>query len=262
MWVKELASVIDRVRNVLEAVSRGEYCCLRHGLPYVTPSLLAAQAFCEARLDFQLARGEVEAPKPSDARVLVEALLRARRIIPREPPKDGRLVLSVPLAAVIDGVAVVGRPHAVVVSSRGLEYIVAGKISSRPGRVYETDRVKLYAYMQLTVGAGFRVHSGAKLVLVAARSAKSLAEALNTIAREGVKPLMVGDGEAYVHVLAHDPQAEVETLSYLLAYWRGLREPRPRPGRWCSSCPFRSLCPLRLGLDNELDYPAYEHRVG
>jgi hypothetical protein len=240
LWVKELEENVERVRVLLDAIARGEYCCLRHGLPYVTPSLLSSQAFCEYKLDMQLASGRLEVPKPSDARRLVEAILQVRRLIPDEPPASGRLALSVPLAAVVDGVAIVGRPHALIFSPRGLEAIVVGKLASKPSRVYDTDRVKLYAYAVLAEASGFLVPSTAKLVLVSARQPGELVEALRSLESNELRAGV--HGGAYVHVLAHDPLMEREVVSELLAYWRGLREPRRRVGPWCSGCPFKEQC--------------------
>ena len=240
MWVKELRNVVERARVLLEAIARGEHCCLRHGLPYVTPSLLASQAFCEYRLDTQLRAGVIGAPRPSDARRLVEAILQVRRLIPNTPPPSGRLALSAPLAAIVDGVPVVGRPHAMLFTSRGLEAIVVGKLTSRPSRVFETDRVKLYAYAVLVEASGFRVPSSARLIVVAARQPRELAEALKTLEANGVRAGVVG--EAYVHVLAHDPLLERDLISRLLAYWKGLREPARKVGPWCNACPFRETC--------------------
>ncbi|ABM80282.1 hypothetical protein [Hyperthermus butylicus] len=242
MWVRELETILEATRQLLEAIAQGEYCCLHHGLPYVTPGLLANQAFCEMRLELGFLSGEVEAPrKPSDARVLVEAVLQARRLLPRKLVE--RLALSTPVAALLQNVPVIGRPHAILLAHGRVEAIVIGKITSRPSRLYHSDRVKLYAYAQLLEAAGFRLTPGTKLVLAAAHSPRELAEALKVLENE-IKPASLGN--SYIHVLAHDPAAEEELLAPLLAYWRGEKPAQPRPGPWCSTCPYRSKCPANM----------------
>ncbi|KSW11308.1 hypothetical protein CF15_00080 [Pyrodictium occultum] len=233
-----LEEVLENVRLVLEAVSKGEYCCLRFGLPYVTPGLLASQALCEKRLEYELL-GEQEpgAKRASEARKLVEVLLEARR---RIPPGAGSFTLSIPVAAVVEGVPVIGRPHAVHVRNGRVAAVVVGKISGRPGRLYPSDKVRLYAYALTLERAGFPMSSGTRLVLAAARDNRSLIALLSGLDLSRVRPV-AGDGAA-LHVLAHDPDLELEMLAPLLAYWRGERQAAVRRGRWCASCPFRERC--------------------
>jgi hypothetical protein len=240
LLVEKLREIVEQVKMVLEAITRGEYCCLRHGLPYITPSLLASQAFCEYKLELQLASGDLEKPKVSDAAKLVEAILQVKRLIPDRPPASGRLSLSIPLAAIVDDVAIVGRPHAMLFSSQGLEAIVIGKLTSKPDKVFLSDRVRMYTYALLAESAGFKIPAHAKLVLVSAKKPKELAEALKTLENNGLRAGRVG--EAYIHVLAHDPLLEREIISRLLAYWKGLRNPEKRVGPWCQKCPYHEVC--------------------
>ncbi|ALL00191.1 hypothetical protein Pyrde_0141 [Pyrodictium delaneyi] len=234
-----LEEAIERARILLEAVSRGEYCCLRFGLPYVTPSLLASQVFCEKKLEYSLLNEseDEKAKRVSEARKLVEVLLEARRHLPRQLD---RFTLSFPVAAVVEGVPIIGRPHAVYFEDGHVAAIVLGKITMRPSKLYDSDRVKLYAYALTLAYAGFPLTSRTRLVLVAAKDNKKLIDALSSLDPGSARPFR-GDGAA-IHVLAHDVHVELETVSNLLAYWKGNRASTARQGPWCSSCPFRELC--------------------
>ena len=236
-----LLEALESMRLVLEAISSGEYCCLRHGLPYITVGDLVRQALCEMRLHYEYSRGGVGEARRRELRVLVEAVLEARRRV-SEGFSDG--VLSTPLAAVVEGVPVVGRPDAILVSRGRVEAIVWAKVS-RSTRVKPWDRVRLYS-LGLLADYGGLPRSSLKLVLVVAPEPAGLIEPLKLL-RNRVEP---GQGDGYsVHVLAYDREVALNYVGPLLAYWKGLRDPVARRSRACMDCPFRSIC----GLGEEFD---------
>ncbi len=229
---------IERIRMLLEAISKGEYCCLRHGLPYVTVGELVRQSLCEMRLHLEYTRGvDVEARR-RELRLLVEAVLEARR---RIPPGFSDGVISLPLAAVVEGVPITGRPDSIVVRSGRVEAIVWAKVGSL--RLKMWDRIRLYTLGLLVDYAEVPTTHTLHLVLVAAREPGKLVEPLKTI-RSELRPIA---GEGYmVHVLVYDKDTALKYVGPLLAYWRGEREPVPRPSKACSSCPYRDTCPYSL----------------
>ncbi len=234
---KRLLDALEEARLVLEAVIRGEYCCLRHGLPYVTPGLLGEQAFCEKRLDFRLALGEEREPPPSpvQARKLLEAVLGAKRRL-----WTGREeVVTVPLASIVQGVPMAGRPPAMALGEGCVAALYLVKVTGRH-RLYPSDRVKAYAYALLAEAAGIAC-SDMKIAVVTTGEPLGLAE-LRGLLPEPRRPRPRAGEEAAIHVLAHDPSEEERLLSPLLAYWRMERGPAPRRGPWCGKCPYRDRC--------------------
>jgi hypothetical protein len=238
--VAELVEAMEKLRQLLEALGAGEVCCLRHGLPYVTASDLVRQATCEMRLHLDYSQGRLVEPRRRELRLLVEAVLRARRSLPKLLPR--RLALSLPLAGIVEGVPLVARPDAIVVLDGRVEAIVWAKVSPRP-RLGWLDRLRLYAIGLAADYGGLPLREDAKLVLVAARTREALVHGLEAVRDEGARPLATSDYA--IHVLAYDRAVALETLAALLAYWRGEREPAPRPSKLCSSCPYRDTCGAR-----------------
>lgn len=244
---KPVDEALEEAAQLLEAISRGEYCCLRHGLPYVTPSLLASQAFCEMKLHISLERGERQGPPgPSAARQLLGVMLRARKRIGADDAVRGT-VASIPLAALVEGVPVVGRPPAIAFRGGCIRAIYIPKITRAP-RLYGSDMVKGYAYAATAQSLGLLCDS-AKLVYIIGVNEKELLETLLSMERLGFnvfepRPL---PGERRAIVRVYDDYESAKILSGMLAYWRGERGPRPRPGRHCGKCGYRELCPATMG---------------
>jgi hypothetical protein len=243
MTTMNLQDVLEEQRLLLEAITRGEYCCLKHGLPYITPSILSAQAFCEYKAVYELIESPRK-PTASEAREFVKLVLRAKRFLPRKI--EGYFALDTPLAALVNSVPVIGRPHSIVFVNGYVRAIVIGKVSKKHQRLYISDRVKLYAYGLLAAKAGLPLGSYTRLILVTASTKDKLLDAL----RATYEWLKVGGSyppksQSYtIHFLAHDEALEEELLAPLLAYWRGERGEKPNPGPWCETCPFREKCPL------------------
>ena len=248
-----LLARLEEQRLLLEAISKGEYCCLRHGLPYVTPSILASQTLCERKAIHELLSSPRK-PVSNEAKELVKIILNTKKKLPRMLPEY--FSLDAPLATIIQGVPVIGRPHSIVFVKGFVQAIVIGKKTSRPERLYLSDRVKLYAYGLLASRAGLPLGSRTRLVLVAARDNQHLIEAIKSAhqwLRAGAS-LPPRSRSYTVHFLVHDEGVEEEALAPLLAYWRGDREEYVEPGPWCRSCPLRDSCSATRHRAGELYY--------
>ncbi len=250
---EDLLARLEEQRLLLEAISRGEYCCLRHGLPYVTPSILASQTLCEKKTIHELLSSP-RRPVPDEARQLVKVILNTKKRLPRVLPEY--FSLDIPLAMVIQGVPVIGRPHSIVFVKGFVQAIVIGKKTSRPEKLYLSDRVKLYTYGLLASRAGLPLGSRTRLVLVAAKDNQHLVEAIKRVhqwLRAGAS-LPPRSRSYTIHFLAHDESVEEETLAPLLAYWRSAREEYVEPGPWCRNCPLRDSCSATRYRAGELYY--------
>jgi len=238
---KELLERLEEQRLLLEAISRGEYCCLRHGLPYVTPSILSSQVLCERKAIQELLASDRK-PGPNEAKELVHVILRAKRTLPRVLPDY--FSLDAPLAALIQEVPIIGRPHSIVFVNNRVSAVIVAKITTKPERFYLSDRVKLYAYGLLAARAGLPLSSRTRLVLVTAKDKARLVDVLTQVyrwIRSGASIPPKGRGYR-VHFMAHDEAVEEEMLAPLLAYWRGERGERIEPGPWCRYCPVADSC--------------------
>ncbi len=235
-----IARALEEARLILEAVASGEYCCLRHGLPYVTPSLLAEQAFCEMKLHLRLSRGEQAEYRRSELRLLLEALLGAKRLL-RPGDEERGVILSTPLAAIVEGLPVIGRPGALAVKGGCIRAIYL--LRRRSGRLYPSEIVKgnAYALMADELGAACET---LRIAYIQADSAEELREAIKGINDQFNPKSLAGPGSSGgIRVLVYNPLEARQQVRYLAAYWLGAREPRPRPGAWCNRCPYRGSCP-------------------
>jgi len=238
-WDKFLQAM-EELKLLLEAVGGGEYCCLRHGLPYLRPSLLARQAFCEMQVELMLHKG-VEKVVYRDERLLVEAVLEARRRLVRVPSRS-RIAISIPLAALIDSIPMLGRPDALLVEKGRIVGLVRLKIGSN--RVSRGDLVRLYSYGLIVDYSPLPSKENLDLLLVVANSKTDAIRKLQTLrqAFESSKPLYRVEG---VHLFAYDRGYALQILSPYLQYWIGSRDPQASPSPTkCSRCELRVECPL------------------
>ncbi len=237
---EELRAAIEELRVLLEGLrGRGG---LRHGLSYARVSDIVEQVKCEARLDALLGVERRVDERLREVALLAEIALEARRRLPEHPPPA--MILSLPVAGVVAGVPIVGRPRGVAVREGRVEAIVHAGVSARPQRFYESDRVRAYAYCAALLSSPLPRSPAPVYVHVKASTREALAEALSLVRRqllEAHRPEPLASTDAAVHIVACGEHA-VEALEPLLGYWLGLREPRRRPGPWCNECPLEA-CP-------------------
>ncbi len=188
----------------------------------VNASMIAEQVLCEYRIHLEIYWGKRrERHKKTNSAIDVGELVS--------------LILGVPRStyrAEINGVIVVAKPHAVL-TINGTTIIVRARLGDnlKPS-LY--DRVYLEA-SGVAVGI-----ERALLAFAAARSVEALREALMRL-RSSPRPAM-GDGWALSTWIFARSEA-LEKLERLLAYWRGERDPVPRPSPLkCSMCPAMGEC--------------------
>ncbi|NPA05479.1 MAG: hypothetical protein GXO09_05240 [Crenarchaeota archaeon] len=230
-----LGEALEEERLLLEAIGRGEYCCLRHGLPYVRVSMMVGQLLCERRLDYELSEGRIEVHVRELMRLLRPLLASARSLA---GCSGGRLVVSMPVAALIDRVPVVGRPDAILFEDCRVAAIVRLKEAERASRLDEA-RLRLYG---LLVDYSPLPHAEPlRLIEVCSVDRRVLAEALLALRGGGIEGLKAVEG-CRVYSWIYDRGSALQLFSRLAGYWLGLRAPMPRPGRLCMECRWRGVC--------------------
>ncbi len=238
---ERLREALEELRLLLEELRSGSYS-LRHGLAYVRVSDLVEQARCEARLDALLSMG-VERELDERARLLAklsELALGARRSIPEEPPRS--MILSVPVAGVVAGVPIVGRPRGLHVEDGAVKAIVYASTSARPNRLYYADRVRAAAFCAALHASPLPRGGSVTYIHVKGEDREVLFKRLSWLQERLLEGVGAPRAEG-VHILVCDEEASVRFLEPLLQYWLGLREPRATPGPWCSDCPVNGSCP-------------------
>ena len=239
VWDRFLQAM-EELRLLVEAIGGGEYCCLRHGLPYLRPSLLARQAFCEMQVELMLRRG-IEKAVYRDERLLVEAVLEAKRRLARVPTRP-RITVSMPLAAQVNSIPMLGRPDVLLVERGRVVGLLRLKIGS--SRVSRGDLARIFSYGLMVDYSPLPSRENLSLLLLVADSKTSAIERLQALkqAFENGKPLYHVGG---VHLFTYDRDHALHFLSPLLQYWVGAREPLASPSHAkCSRCELGWACPV------------------
>lgn len=196
-------------------------------------SMIAEQVICEYRVHLKVYGGR-----------------RQRSLKRAEPDVDvGELVsliLGVPRStyrAEVKGVILAARPHAV--------FTVNGTTVIVKARLGDNLKPSLYDRVYLEV-AGIAVGvERALLAFAAARSVEGLREALTRL-KSSLRPAL-GDSWALSTWLFTRDEV-LERLDRLLAYWRGEREPVPRPSpSKCSTCPVAEECQYSTRTSDSLE---------
>ncbi len=229
-----MARGLEEEGVLLEAIGRGEYCCLRHGLPYVRVSMLVSQLVCERRLDLDLREGLVEV-KARELLKLLRPLMDSRRRL--LSCSGRRLVVSLPLAAVVEGVPVVGRPDALLVDDCRVSAVIRVKESGRFSRL---DEARLRLYGLLLDYSPLPRSSVLRLVQVYG-DRECIAEAVLRARESGVEALR-GLRGCRASILVYDRGSALSLFSRLAGYWLGARDAVPRPGWPCRECRWRGVC--------------------
>ncbi|RUM47247.1 MAG: hypothetical protein DSY37_03065 [Hyperthermus sp.] len=222
---------LEKAKLILEAIARGEYCCLRHGLPYITPSILYEQAFCEMKLHLRLSKGAPSNARPSTATILLRELLRTKH--------NTSGIISPPMAATILSVPIIARPPALAVKDCVHAIYIAASFNKRP---YHPQLVKAYAYAAIAHSLGIACNT-MHLAFVSTRNPNSLKQLINLI-QNPLKPKPTKIGDAKIVTMIYDHEKALAILSRLLAYWTMKREPQARKNSYCPKCPFNTHCTL------------------
>jgi CRISPR/Cas system-associated exonuclease Cas4 (RecB family) len=231
-------AALENAQLYFEAVSRGEYCCLRHGLPYITPSLLAEQAFCEMRLHLRLTQGDIpDKVSTSSARELLKIMLNVKNKVPKLMELR-EFFLSIPLAAIVNDVPILGRPPAIHVKDGCADKIYIVKTSSSL-RIYRSDIVKGLAYSLIIYKTGLSCKD-LGITYVVTREPKHIVKAIRVVKGDE----LVSSNDIRVVKKVFDYYEAMNTLSPLLAYWLGMRDPYPIKTSYCKRCTYKNLCTI------------------
>jgi PD-(D/E)XK nuclease superfamily len=232
----------------------------RHGSSAVGVSTLAAQFYCEYKVENEFAHGEIPTEAKEKGTELHDELMPQVKIAPEEfaelvsAKKPSYGVLGV--WGTVEGLRLVGMPdHIVWSEGRPLWLVELKTTKGDPGPLWEDQENQARVYGLLLDSMGFDC-SKLRLAVVRLRVAGlSEEEKRRWIARVS-DSLMAGTveelesehrGSMKVHVIEHDRRLAEAAVRAKLGYWTGEREPTSSTsvGK-CRACEYASVCPKTL----------------
>ncbi len=234
---------IEKVRELLSEVSHGSFCCLRYGLPYITVSDIVEQSLCEHKVILKY-HSSSHKQRVRELRKLVSML--GRLFMANDTRKC--TALSIPLAAVVEGVPIIGRPDLLIFVREKLAGIVWSRIGGDLTKVRPWERVRLYALGLLADYAGLGTRD-TNLFLITAKDRKDIAKGLRIVlARLGCINTRIDSIEASVaiHRMVYDRDIALDYIGRFLTLWITERGPQgPFYPGLCKNCAMSSSCPVK-----------------
>lgn len=234
----------------------------RNDVKAIAASSIAAQYFCEMKVEQGFIHGEVETEAKIEGDVLHEQLLEMRPTT-REKLIEGiekrkLFIASFPLATEFEQLVLVGVPDAVVFQDGRPTHLIELKTTrGDPAVVYDDQRAQVNVYGLLLDEMGFNC-SGLKMIIVKFRrqnsmSAEEKSEFLQILTGALVSKMNLGElaqqseNGIVVHTLDYERDSSIRTLNQTMGYWLGEREPVPttNPNK-CRACEFKEVCPSSL----------------
>lgn len=253
-------SWVEAVRGLKERLEASS-ATLRHGIAWIPASTLAAQYYCEQKVEMEYRVGRIETESKIEGEALHKALLKMRKTtfdaIIRGIQTKTVYVASLPLAADLDGIPLVGKPDAVVFL-RGCPAFVLELKTTRgdPSKLWrdQAAQVKVYgllldlmkfdcSQLKLVVprlkrdGLGREVRKKEFLPRIVVALIKNSHAELEAQYR----------GSLRVHVLKYDGQEARNLVTWAQDYWLQRREATPTKNLLkCKACEFGKACPACL----------------
>ncbi len=236
-----IAEELEELANLVEAVRRGEYCCLRYGLPYVRASDIASLALCPLRKHYEILNytDDITGRAKNSLQLLARAILKAKKTV----PEKRKFFLDTPIASIIQGVPVIGRPTALLIN----DCKVVGILLARQRRFNKPslyDRILLQVYAALVDYSPLTSTTTIKAYLVQADG-----DTLTTLLRR-LAGLQEENNWRQMGIisLVYERSDFLNKYHRLLDYWKNPEIkplPNPSPQR-CKTCPYYSECPVTL----------------
>ena len=232
----------------------------RHGTSFIPVSSIAAQYYCEYKVENEFALGEVPTETKELGTTLHDELIPMEGIAKEE---FARLVeRKEPSLAVLDvwglsgGLRVVGTPDHIIWSEGRPLWVVELKTTrGDPTPLWEDQENQVRIYGLLLERMGFDC-SRMQLAVVRLKSAElGDAEKRDWIRRVS-GALLEGKtkwlelrypGRMKVHLLRHEPAKAETAVASKAGYWLEERDPNPSSSAAkCRACEYRSSCPKSL----------------
>jgi len=235
-----------QLKNNLRGLNEGSLRSdkpLRFGLGFLKVSELVQQVYCELRLHYMYSKGiEPEYKRRSIIRKLLELYFQVEKDI--DKARTGRAYMRIPLTSIIQGVPIIGTPDMILFDHYIPLAILRVKKSNKL-KIYPEDEVRGLIYGRLLEALGFNVIA-LKYIIVVVKDLKDILDILHEVVDSIVKEEyhVTPIPNVRIAIRVYNGKEAEELLSYLLSYWKILREPKPNPSKpKCSRCEYSSICP-------------------
>lgn len=248
----------DSMRNFKEQLQPGQ--SFRHGISMVPTSSIAAQYYCEQKVEMEYLHGEIETEAKTEGERLHEELIQMTKTTRANLIKSIRrkkiLVASFPIYAKLTQLLVVGVPDAVVFLRGAPTHLIELKTTKGDTSILWKDQLlQAQVYGLILDEMGFDC-SKLKLVVLRIRRGNGLSdESKERFLNESIRQLLNGldktttskvDGST-THIVDYSKHDVVPELNWAQAYWMSQREPTPSQSvAKCRVCEFSEMCPHSL----------------
>ncbi len=234
---------------------------LRHGLPFIPASAMAGQYYCELKVDNSFVKGDIRTEAKTEGDVLHEEILAMQKTtvekVVNNIDEKPVYTASFPLASLVNGVVLAGRPDAVIfVKGRPLFVVELKTTVGDPGILYQDQEFQAGIYGLILEGMGFDCRE-LNLAIVRWRRNEPVTDeqrkeflSIAMLALPSKKPKLIEElyrGKARVHLVSFNKEAILQQVEWAKDYWLSNREPLPTKNPWkCKACEFNNTCPSSL----------------
>jgi PD-(D/E)XK nuclease superfamily len=251
-WERHLAEYMSFLKELAESRESS----LRFGRKVVAASDIAAQFFCEKKVEMQYLYGEVETEAKivgteAHGRLLEDAVrVKTEELWQKIYGRNPVLALESLFFAKFNDIIVAGKPDSILFKN-GLPLVVLEHKFSRTPIAYETHHVQARIYGLLLNNVGFDTRLMFYAIIVAdpaARSDRNLKKkVLKAIDKNGPKEGILELDNARVFLVKYNHGDAEKDLNWAIKFWKQEREaiPTQNPNK-CKTCEYFEKCQVEL----------------
>ena len=225
---------------------------LRFNRPFLIASDVAAQYFCEKKVEMQYLHGEIETEQKTLGTEAHEKLLEGSVETRREAlwkeiyGKKPVFVLEMPIVAKYKDLILAGRPD-VAIFLQGFPMFIFEYKFSNSRRPFRDHHVQVRTYGLILRNMGFDTSQLFYAIIMAepkAKDDKELTErVIEAVVENGPKEAVLAIESATVYVNKFDSTQAERDLDWAVDFWMKKREaiPTENPNK-CKSCEYSSEC--------------------
>ncbi len=222
---------------------------------------MAGQYYCELKVDNSYVKGDIQTEAKTAGDLLHEEILAMRKTtvdqVVKNIDKKPVYAASFPLASLVNGIVLAGRPDAIIFEKGRPLFVVELKTTvGDPSILYQDQEFQAGIYGLILDGMGFDC-SDLTLAIVRWRRKEPATEeqrkeflsiAMHALPSKESKLIEeVYMGRARVHLVPFNKEAILRQVDWAKEYWLSNREPLPTKNPWkCKACEFNINCPSSL----------------
>ncbi len=232
----------------------------RHGITWIPVSGIAAQCYCELKVEHEYLLGEVPTEAKTKGEEAHEQIIRMKKVSLRrlalEIETQDLSIVSLALFGVVDDLGIVGVPDAVMFRKGIPEWVI--ELKTTKGNVnflWEDQALQVQLYGLLLELMGFdcsslqlavaRIHHEHLTGEVKDRLLGDIAYSLKTDSVSNLE--RENQGRLKLHLMYHQRQLVSQRLTEKLPYWHSTRPPvSSNSEAKCRACEYNRSCSASL----------------